>query len=93
MIGTLLPGRRDALLALLSSFTLVALAREARAATPGEARVRRWTDAQQDIAESLAQGRLTGRQWALEVESLAREIDVAELMAAVDRARIRTSAI
>jgi hypothetical protein len=90
MIGDLLPDRREALAALLSSFTLVALAREARgAAIAGETRVRRWLDAQQDIAEGLAQGRLTGRRWALEVERLACEIDVAELMAAVDRAEIR----
>lgn len=92
MIGTVLPDRREALLALLSSFALVALAREARAApAPGEGRVRRWIDGQQDIAEGLAQGRLTGRQWTLEVERLAREIDVAELMTIVDRARIRSA--
>jgi hypothetical protein len=84
--------RREVLLAGLSSFVLVALAREARAAAkPRETRVRRWIDAQQDIAEGLAQGRLTGRQWALEVERLAREIDVAELMAALDRAEIRSA--
>lgn len=92
MIGTLLPDRREALVSLLSSFTLVALAREARgAAAPGGKRVRLWIDAQQDIAEGLARGRLTGRQWALEVESLAKEIDVAELMAAVNRAEIRSA--
>lgn len=90
MISTLPPGRRKALLGLLSSFALVALAREARAAAmPVGARARRWIEGQQDIAEGLAQGRLTGRQWALEVERLAAEIDVAELMAAVDRADIR----
>lgn len=92
MIGSDLPGRREALLTFLSSFTLVALAREARAATPsGEGRVRRWIDAQQDIAEGLAQGRITGRHWVLEVERLAGEIDVAELMAAVDKAQIRSA--
>jgi hypothetical protein len=92
MITSDLPGRREALLAFLSSFTLVALAREARGATPyGEGRVRRWIDAQQDIAEGLAQGRITGRMWALEVERLAGEIDVAELMAAVDRSEIRSA--
>jgi hypothetical protein len=87
-----LPGRREALLTFLASFTLVALAREARAAAPsGGGRVRRWIDAQQDIAEGLAQGRLTGRQWSLEVEGLAREIDVVELMAAVNRGEIRSA--
>jgi hypothetical protein len=92
MIGTMLPDRREAIAAFLSSFVLVALAREARAgATPQGDRVRRWIEGQQDIAEGLAHGRLTGRQWALEVERLAGEIDVAELMAAVDRSEIRTA--
>jgi hypothetical protein len=92
MNGSDLLGRREALLTFLSSFTLVALAREARAAAPsGGLRVRRWIDAQQDIAEDLAQGRLTGRQWTLEVDKLAGEIDLAELMAAVDRAGIRSA--
>jgi hypothetical protein len=91
MTGSDLLGRRETLLAFLSSFTLVALAREARAAAPRRGRVGLWVEAQQDIAEGLAQGRLTGRQWALEVERLAREIDVAELMAAVDRTQIRSA--
>jgi hypothetical protein len=90
MRGCDLLDRRKAMLAVLSSFTLVALAREARAAAaPATGRVRRWIDGQQDIAEGLAQGRLAGPQWALEVERLAAEIDVAELMAAVERAQIR----
>ena len=45
MIGSELLGRREALGAFLSSFLLVALAREARAAVPpGAGRVRRWID-------------------------------------------------
>ena len=85
-------GRREALGAFLSSFLVVALAREARGAAPsGEARVRRWIDAQQDIAEALARGRLSGRRWALAVERLAGEIDVAELMAVVNRSRLRSA--
>jgi hypothetical protein len=92
MIGSDPLGRREALLTFLSSFTLVALVREARAAAaPGDMRVRRWIDGQQDLAEGLAHGRLTGRQWAVGVERLAGEIDVAELMAAVNRAEIRSA--
>ena len=54
-------GRREAAGGLLASFVVVALAREARAAAPaGGGRVRRWVAAQQDIAESLAAGRLSG---------------------------------
>jgi len=92
LIDTFLPRRREALLTFLSAFTLVALAREGRGAeSRSQGRARCWIDAQQDIAEGLAQGRLSGRQWALEVERLAGEIDVAELMAAVDKARVRTA--
>src|SRR5688572_22499486 len=92
MIGSDLLGRREALLTFLSSFTLIALTREARAAGSfGEGRVRRWIDAQQDIAEGLAQGRITGRHWTLEVARLAGEIDVAELIAAVYKAQIRSA--
>lgn len=90
MSGTVLPDRREALLSFLTTFTLVALAREARAAVSGGS-ARRWIDGQQDIAEGLAKGLLTGRQWALEVERLAAEIDLAELMAAIDRAQIRSA--
>jgi hypothetical protein len=82
-------GRREAIAGLLAAFAPLALVREARgAAAPGEARVRRWIDAQQALAEDLASGRTGGLAWAREVERLAREIDVAELMAAVGRARL-----
>ena len=85
-------GRREAIGAFLSSFALLACARETRAAPPaGETRVRRWLDAQQEIAESLAAGRLPGRQWALEVERLAAEIDVPALMAVVSRSQLRSA--
>ena len=85
-------GRREALGTFLSSFLVVALAREARGSAPSwETRVRRWIDAQQEIAEALAEGRLSGRHWALAVERLAGEIDVAELMAVVNRSQLRTA--
>ncbi|HKR25526.1 MAG TPA: hypothetical protein VJS15_09725, partial [Allosphingosinicella sp.] len=85
-------GRREALSAFLSSFLLVALAREARGAVPSaETRVRRWIDAQQDIAEALSRGQLSGRDWALAVERLAGEIDVAALMATVNRSQLRSA--
>lgn len=83
-------GRRETLVTFLSSFAAVALVREARAAGPrGSASVRRWLDGQQDIAASLAAGRISGRAWSAEVERLAREVDVAALMAVVNRSEIR----
>jgi hypothetical protein len=67
----------------------VALVREARgAAAPGDRRAAAWIDGQQDIAEALAQDRISGLQWALEVERLAREVDLAELMTIVHRSRL-----
>ena len=80
-------GRRDALAGFLSSFAVVALVREARG-TPAEGRAAAWIEGQQAIAEALAAGRIGGLDWAHEVERLAREVDVAELMAAVRRSRI-----
>jgi len=85
----LLWGRRETLGAFLSAFAAVALVREARgAARSGEAAVRRWLDGQQDIAEALAAGRLSGARWAAEVERLAREVEVPALMAVVNRSEI-----
>jgi hypothetical protein len=82
---SLLLGRRE----LIAAFAAVALVREARGAdAPGASRAARWIDGQQAIAEDLAAGRISGRQWANEVERLAGEVDVAELMAAVRRAQI-----
>lgn len=82
-------GRREALAGLLGAFALVALAREARGAgRPGDGNALRWLDAQQTIAEGLAGGRLTGLQWAHEIERLAAEIEVDALMRLVRRSRV-----
>jgi hypothetical protein len=80
-------GRRDAIAASLSAFAVATFVREARGATRA-GRVAAWIDGQQDIAESLARGRISGLAWAQEVERLAREVDVAELMAALRSARV-----
>jgi hypothetical protein len=83
-------GRRETLGAFLASFVAVALVREARAAgARGSASVRRWIDGQQDIATALAAGRISGVTWSAEVERLAREVDVAALMAVVNGAGLR----
>ena len=81
--------RRELLGDLLSSFLVVALVREARSA-PAAARggAERWIEGQQEIAEALAAGRISGLDWALEVERLAAEVDLAELMALVRRSRL-----
>ncbi len=81
---SLLLGRRE----LIAAFAAVALVREARGAVPRAGPAARWIDGQQAIAEDLAAGRISGRQWTHEVERLASEVEVAELMAAVRGAQI-----
>jgi hypothetical protein len=81
--------RREQLLAILPAFAAFALLGEARAQAPARrGAVRTWIDSQDEIARALAGGRMSGRQWAIEVERLGRAVDVAELMAEVGRARI-----
>ncbi|HWT11901.1 MAG TPA: hypothetical protein VN231_04030 [Allosphingosinicella sp.] len=82
--------RRENLLALLPAFLAYALLGEARAAAPErQGSVRRWIASQQGIAEALASGAIGGRAWCLEVERLAAELDLAELVAELGRARLR----
>ena len=81
--------RRDFLGHFLSAFVAVALVREARAVPPiARGGAQRWVEGQQDIAEALAAGRISGLQWATEVERLAAEVDLAELMALVRRSEL-----
>ncbi|HEX8639709.1 MAG TPA: hypothetical protein VF704_00990 [Allosphingosinicella sp.] len=81
--------RREFLGHFLASFVVVALVREARAAAPAaQGGAARWIAGQQDIAEGLAAGRISGLQWALEVERLGAEVDLGELMALVRRSEL-----
>ena len=81
--------RREFLGGFLSAFAMVALVREARAASPaGRGSAARWIEGQQDIAEALAAGRISGLAWAREVERLGAEVDLAELMALVRRSHL-----
>lgn len=83
--GRLLVRRRE----LLAAFAVLALVREVRAvASVVDAPARRWIDGQQDIALALAEGRIGGAEWASEVERLGAEVEVAALMAEVNRASI-----
>lgn len=74
----------------LASFAIYALLAETRAkAGTGMAR---WIDAQQSLAEDLAQGRIDGKQWSAGVQQLAATIDLDQLTAELRRARITASA-
>jgi hypothetical protein len=81
--------RREHLLGLLPAFAVFALLGEARAAAPSQrSAVASWLDDQDGIARALAGGEIGGGAWALEVERLARRVDVALLMAEVGLARV-----
>jgi hypothetical protein len=83
------PGRR-AVLGGLGAFATLALVREVRGATrPRRTAAARWVDRQQEIAQALAAGQIAPRRWMEDVEALAREVDVAELMAYADRQQVR----
>ena len=84
-----LPTGRRAFLQGLGAFAVLALVREARAAGPVRALApARWVDAQQDLAQALMAGTTPPRAWMAGVEGLAREVDVAELMAYLDTQRV-----
>lgn len=80
--------RRDVLRAF-GAFATVMLLREAAVAAPARRMAATdWIARQDEAARALAAGRLAPRAWMAEVERLAAEVDVAELLASVNRARI-----
>jgi len=74
--------RRGLLTAAFPAFLTYALLGEAaRAATrSGKGEPRAWIDQQQELAEALAAGQVTPLTWCQEVETLARQVDIAELL-------------
>ena len=81
--------RRGAVGEALPAFLLYALLGEARAATPkGRMAPARWISRQDEIARALSAGQMTPLNWCLEVERLGREVDLAELMATVNRSQL-----
>lgn len=81
--------RRAQMTAMFSAFVAVALASEVSAARPlRRIAARDWIDRQSELARALRQGQVTPGNWMTEVGRLAREIDVAELMATVNQAQV-----
>ncbi|MEZ5956255.1 MAG: hypothetical protein R3C27_03465 [Hyphomonadaceae bacterium] len=72
----------------LPAFAIFALLAEARAQEGPRVRADRWIEAQSEIAQALSDGRISPRSWMDEVEALTREVDLAELMTTVGRARL-----
>jgi hypothetical protein len=79
---------RRALAAFLPAFTAYALLAEARGQAPARTGAARWIDAQDEIARALSAGQLAPLDWQVEVERLAADVDLGELMAGVNRARL-----
>lgn len=81
--------RREGLAAFLPVFAVYALLDQpdAFAQTP-RTPAARWIDWQNQIALALAAGELTPLAWMGEVERLAAEVDLSELMAVVNRSRL-----
>lgn len=76
-------------LAFLSAFLPFALLGQAQAALPRRRTAPAlWVQRQDEIARALASGQIGGRQWMSEVERLARDTDVDELLAHIAHARI-----
>lgn len=87
MIGST---RRSALVGSLTAFASYALVREAHAARPGDKRMpaRRWIDRQEELARGLHDGSVSQAAWRDEVNRLAGEVDVAQLMAELARSKV-----
>lgn len=82
------PTRRAHLSAFLPAFVVFALLGEARGQAPARSSARRWIEAQDEIARALSSGQIMPLAWQGAVERLAGEVDVAELMATVNRSRL-----
>lgn len=81
--------RRSLLTTGMAAFCLYAFLREARAAAPGDRRLpaRRWIDRQDELAQGLRAGAISGLAWRDAVEQLAREVDATQLLAEIHAAK------
>jgi hypothetical protein len=75
--------RRGLIGAAFPAFLVYALLGEVKraAAMPGKTPPESWIDQQQELAEALAAAQITPQTWCQEVEALARQVDIAELLA------------
>lgn len=83
--------RRLLLASAIGAFSVYALVREARAAQPaldGRLAARCWIARQEELARGLHSGAVCETGWHDEVNRLAREVDVAQLMAEMRRGRV-----
>lgn len=86
--------RRTLIGRVLSTVPVYALAAVGARAIAGDAdpTVARWLDRQQELAIALSDGRIQPGAWQDDVEAIAAEIDVAQLLQAIRRVRLRQAA-
>ncbi|WP_066533082.1 hypothetical protein [Erythrobacter sp. CCH5-A1] len=78
----------------LAAFTLALLGQEVSAAAPQQRMAARdWIERQGELARALKGGQISPLQWMAEAERLAGEIEVAELMAELDREQVTQQAL
>jgi len=78
----------------LAAFTLALLGREVSTAAPQQRMpARDWIERQGELARALKGGQIAPLQWMAEAERLASEIEVAELMAEVNRTQVTQQAL
>lgn len=84
-----LPGlsRRETIGAFLPAFATYAFLAEAQAQQP-RTTAARWVERQNEIASALTAGAMTPLAWQVEVEALARQVDLVELLALANRSRL-----
>lgn len=86
--------RRGTIGAGFSAFVLFVLLGEVSCARPSRRMAARdWIDQQSELARTLRAGELLPHDWMTEIERLAAEIDVAKLMAEIDRSQVTASAL
>lgn len=86
--------RRGSLATGLAAFTMFALLAEVSGAKPTrKMAARTWIERQGELAVALKTGQLAPLAWMAEVERLAAEVDPAELMAEINRAKITLGAL
>src|SRR5580704_5014217 len=84
--------RRDAILGSLGAFAGYALLFELRASAadlPARLTAKRWIARQKELARAVAGGTISQVAWHDEIDSLALDLDVAQLVAEFGRARLR----
>lgn len=86
--------RRSVMASGLAALSLALLGCEVSAAKPERRMAARdWIERQGEVARALKNGEIAPLQWMAEVERLAGEIEVGELMAELDQAQITRQAL